>query len=185
MRSRRWRRVIWPMRARHGVIPRRTLSCSIVSREPRRAIPRSPPYSEASHDLVARERGARAYGILQHGCDIPRPFSCRPLKISKVAAASTIPVTSAVAQENIRRSFRDSGHRSPLRTRHVAVIRSVADQDGSTFQPTAKRLTVGLVPDREPSVLFSLSGAGPFDRCLFFILVAATKNCAHGGFYLY
>jgi hypothetical protein len=33
-------------------------------------------------------------------------FSCRPLQISKVAAASTIPVTSAVAQANIRKSFR-------------------------------------------------------------------------------
>ena len=33
-------------------------------------------------------------------------FSCGPLQISKVAAASTIPVTSAVAQAKIRKSFR-------------------------------------------------------------------------------
>jgi hypothetical protein len=31
------------------------------------SVPRSPPYSEALYDLVASERGARAYGIPQHG----------------------------------------------------------------------------------------------------------------------
>jgi hypothetical protein len=153
MRSRRWRRVIWPMRARHGVIPRRTLSCSIASREPRRAIPSSPSYSEASHDLVARERGARAYGILQHGCDIPRPFSCGPLQISKVAAASTIPVTSAVAQAKIRKSFRILVIAAPCVHGHpfaLAVIRPATRSRWKYLQPPAKRLTVGLVPDREP-----------------------------------
>lgn len=134
-------------------MPRRTLSCSSASREPRRAIPRSPPYSEASHDLVASERGARAYGILQHGYDIQRFFSCRPLQISRVAAASTIPVTSAVAQAKIRKSFRILVIAAPLRTRHRLGARrnpAFTKSRWKYLQPASKRLNVDLVPDREP-----------------------------------
>src|SRR6478672_2391953 len=51
---------------------------------------------------AARERTA-FFNMAEIFSDL---FSCRLLQISKVAAASTIPVTSAVAQAKIRKSFR-------------------------------------------------------------------------------
>jgi hypothetical protein len=78
---------------------------------------------------AARERTA----LFNMAEIIQRPFSCRPLQISKVAAASTIPVTSAVAQAKTRKSFRIPVIAAPCVHGTVCACRRPAlDQDGNT-----------------------------------------------------